>query len=207
VLRYIRKMTVTTDSLYEEDFYAWTQEQAKLLRRLPAIGNEFDPERIAEEIEDLGRSELHAARSLCEHLIEHFLKPKIPKLNEPNDHWRDEIVEWRLQLEKILTRSIEAKLDCRAVSGCAEAGAPARMRRRELMGRRRRRLRTRSNKSSAAVMRTGFRSVGHLTPEERLRRLECTHNPDAPFVSAAAISSYARSGVQRRHITLSRTSP
>jgi hypothetical protein len=27
------------------------------------------------------------------------------------DHWRDEIVEWRLQLEQILTRSIEAKLD------------------------------------------------------------------------------------------------
>ena len=113
VLRYIRKMTVTTDSLYEEDFYAWTQEQAKLLRRLPAIGNEFDPERIAEEVEDLGRSELHAAQSLCEHIIEHFLKLEYSGLNEPNDHWRDEIVEWRLQLEKILTRSIEAKLDLR----------------------------------------------------------------------------------------------
>jgi hypothetical protein len=32
-------------------------------------------------------------------------------LEEPADHWRDEIVEWRLQLEKTLTRSIEAKLD------------------------------------------------------------------------------------------------
>src|SRR5208283_72897 len=31
------------------------------------------------------------------------------------DHWRDEIVEWRLQLEKILTRSIMAKLD---LPGC-----------------------------------------------------------------------------------------
>src|ERR1700737_4166390 len=104
-------MALSTASLYEEDFYAWTQQQAELLRHLPAIGNEFDPQRIAEEIEDLGRSELHAAQSLCEHIIEHFLKLEHSGLDEPADHWRDEIVEWRLQLDKILTRSIAAKLD------------------------------------------------------------------------------------------------
>jgi hypothetical protein len=49
-------MTVTADLLYEEDFYAWTQRQAELLCRLPAISNELDVEHIAEEIEDLGRS-------------------------------------------------------------------------------------------------------------------------------------------------------
>jgi hypothetical protein len=102
---------VTTDSLYEEDFYAWTQQQAELLRRLPVAGNELDLEHIAEEIEDLGRSDLRAAQSLCEHIIEHFLKLEYSGLKEPADQWRDEIVEWRLQLEKILTRSIEAKLD------------------------------------------------------------------------------------------------
>jgi hypothetical protein len=104
-------MTMTPDSLYEEDFYAWTQQQAELLRRLPAVGNELDRENIAEEIEDLGRSDLRAAQSLCEHIIEHFLKLEYSGLAEPAEHWRDEIVEWRLQLEKVLTRSIEAKLD------------------------------------------------------------------------------------------------
>ena len=102
---------MSPDSLYEDDFYAWTQQQAELLRRLPAAGNEFDPEHIAEEIEDLGRSDLRAAQSLCEHIIEHFLKLEFSGLEQPADHWRDEIVEWRLQLEKVLTRSIEAKLD------------------------------------------------------------------------------------------------
>src|SRR5262252_11216763 len=63
-----------TGAVYDGDFYAWTQQQAELLRRLPTVGNELDPERIAEEIEDLGRSELRAAQSLCEHIIEHFLK-------------------------------------------------------------------------------------------------------------------------------------
>ncbi len=100
-----------TASLYEEDFYAWTQQQAELLRRLPPVGNELDIENIAEEIEDLGRSDLRAARSLCEHIIEHLLKLEYSGIEEAADHWRDEIVEWRLQLEQILTRSIEAKLD------------------------------------------------------------------------------------------------
>src|SRR6266576_1996434 len=104
-------MALSTASLYEEDFYAWTQRQAELLRRLPAVGNEIDLEHIAEEIEDLGRSDLRAAQSLCEHIVEHFLKLEYSALEQPADHWRDEIVEWRLQLEKILTRSIEAKLD------------------------------------------------------------------------------------------------
>jgi hypothetical protein len=102
---------VTADLLYEEDFYAWTQRQAELLRRLPAISNELDVEHIAEEIEDLGRSDLRTAQSLCEHIIEHFLKLEYSGLMDPLDHWRDEIVEWRLQVEKVLTRSIEAKLD------------------------------------------------------------------------------------------------
>jgi len=104
-------MTVMTASLYEEDFYAWTQQQAELLRRLPPVGNELDIENIAEEIEDLGRSDLRAARSLCEHIIEHLLKLEYSGIEEAADHWRDEIVEWLHQLEQILTRSIEAKLD------------------------------------------------------------------------------------------------
>jgi hypothetical protein len=98
-------------SQYDDDFYAWTQEQAELLRRLPAVSNPLDSQLIAEEIEDLGRSELHAVQSLCEHIIEHLLKLEYSELDEPNDHWRHEIVEWRVQLEKKLTRSIVAKLD------------------------------------------------------------------------------------------------
>ena len=104
-------MIMTAELLYDEDFYAWTQQQAEVLRRLPAISNELDIEHIAEEIEDLGRSDLRAARSLCQHIIERFLKLEFSGLEEPADHWRDEIVEWRIQLEKVLTRSIEAKLD------------------------------------------------------------------------------------------------
>ena len=98
-------------ALYDDDFYAWTQEQAELLRRGPAAANQLDREFLAEEIEDLGRSELHACQSLCEHIIEHLLKLEYSGLAEPAHHWRREIVEWRVQLERKLTRTIIAKLD------------------------------------------------------------------------------------------------
>ena len=108
---------MTSKTLYDEDFYAWTQHQAALLRRLPPARNELDFEHIAEEIEDLGCSDLRAARSLCQYIIEHLLKLEFSGLEELADHWRDEIVGWRVQLEQILTRSIEAKLTCEII-GC-----------------------------------------------------------------------------------------
>jgi Domain of unknown function DUF29 len=104
-------MSAADGSRYDEDFYAWTQEQAELLRRARPRDNRLDVELIAEEIEDLGKSELHTCQSLCEHIIEHLLKLEYSGLDEPADHWRREITEWRLQLEKKLTRSIVAKLD------------------------------------------------------------------------------------------------
>lgn len=98
-------------ALYDEDFYAWTQEQAELLRRGPAAANSLDFDLIAEEIEDLGKSELHTVQSLCEHIIEHLLKLEYAGLAEPARHWRQEIVEWRVQLERKQTHGIIAKLD------------------------------------------------------------------------------------------------
>ncbi len=104
-------MADANGTLYDEDFYAWTQEQAELLRRGGAGANRLDVALIAEEIEDLGKSELHACQSLCEHIIEHLLKLEYSGLAEPARHWRQEIVEWRLQLERKLTRSIVARLN------------------------------------------------------------------------------------------------
>ena len=48
---------------YDDDFYAWTQFQAQVLRSLRTRDNRFDREHLAEEIEDLGKSERNAVRS------------------------------------------------------------------------------------------------------------------------------------------------
>ena len=54
--------------LYESDFYAWTQVQAKELRRLAETRPNLplDLGLIAEEIEDLGMSERSAVFSLSD---------------------------------------------------------------------------------------------------------------------------------------------
>jgi hypothetical protein len=54
---------------YEDDFYAWTQYQAEVLRSMPVADNRFDREHVAEEIEDLGKSERDAVRSQVRRII------------------------------------------------------------------------------------------------------------------------------------------
>ena len=48
-----------TEALYEQDFYRWTQEQARVLRDAARVGVNLpvDWENVAEEIESLGRSD------------------------------------------------------------------------------------------------------------------------------------------------------
>ena len=57
---------------YEQDFYAWTQEQAQLLR----LGKlqDLDIENLAEEIASLGRQQKQELRNRFGILIGHLLK-------------------------------------------------------------------------------------------------------------------------------------
>ena len=56
-------------SLYERDFYAWTQAQAALLEA-GHLGS-LDLEHLAEEIEDMGSEQRHAVSSRLRHLLAH----------------------------------------------------------------------------------------------------------------------------------------
>jgi hypothetical protein len=60
------------DSLYERDFYAWSLEQARLLRA--GLVTQLDLENIAEEIESLGKSEKKELASRLTVLLTHLLK-------------------------------------------------------------------------------------------------------------------------------------
>ncbi|MCB0063242.1 MAG: DUF29 domain-containing protein [Caldilineaceae bacterium] len=59
-------------SLYETDFYAWTQRQAALLRTEEF--SEVDWNHLIEEIETLGRSERNEVKNRLIVLIMHLLK-------------------------------------------------------------------------------------------------------------------------------------
>ena len=67
-------MATKTAELYDEDFYAWTQQQAQALRTHFKGDNRLDVDHLAEEIEDLGKSDLHAVESFVENVIEDLLK-------------------------------------------------------------------------------------------------------------------------------------
>ena len=99
---------------YDEDFFAWTQHQAMVLRTMAVADNRFDRDNLAEEIEDLGRSERDAVRSQIRRIIEHFLKLAYSPAEQPRFDWMASIVEARATLgDKIsatLRRDAEAML-------------------------------------------------------------------------------------------------
>jgi hypothetical protein len=73
---------------YEEDLCAWALENASLLRagRL----SEIDAQNIAEELEDMGKSERRALRSHLHNLLLHLLKWQ----NQPTHQG----VSWKLSI-------------------------------------------------------------------------------------------------------------
>lgn len=103
------------DPLYETDFYAWSQQQAAVLRAMarkaPGLPNALDIENIAEEIEGVGNSQLSAMASRIRLILAHLIKcvsqPESPALR----HWRTEMVVWHGDLLADITRAMQAKID------------------------------------------------------------------------------------------------
>jgi hypothetical protein len=83
---------------YDDDFYAWTQFQAAVVREMPVNDNRFDRERVAEEIEDLGKSERDAVRSQIRRIIEHLLKLAHSPSAPPRFDWMETIEDARQSL-------------------------------------------------------------------------------------------------------------
>lgn len=101
-------------ALYDTDVIAWAEQQAAALRRLAGrrdLPNELDLHNVAEEIEDLGKSELRAVESLLVNILSHLIllwvDPEAPSIRG----WRGEIAAWRGALRRRLTPSMPGKID------------------------------------------------------------------------------------------------
>jgi Domain of unknown function DUF29 len=114
-------MATKPGELYEEDFYAWTQQQAKALRTHFRGDNRLDVEHLAEEIEDLGKSDLYAVESFVEQIIAYLLKLDYSGQSEPRGHWRAEVLNFRRNAERKMSltirRKVETDLEQRYASG------------------------------------------------------------------------------------------
>jgi hypothetical protein len=95
---------------YEDDFYAWTQYQAEVLRSLKTRDNRFDQENVAEEIETVGRNERDAVRSQVRRIIEHFLKLAYSPAYDPRHGWRGSIIDARAELDDKLSPTLRQDL-------------------------------------------------------------------------------------------------
>ena len=91
---------------YDDDFYAWTQHQAEVLRTMAVADNRFDRENVAEEIETLGRSERDAVRSQVRRIIEHLLKLAYSPAPKPRFGWMASIAEARAALDDKLSPTL-----------------------------------------------------------------------------------------------------
>ena len=88
------KLTIP-DSSYDRDFYAWTNEQAALLRA-GKLG-QADLAHIAEEIESMGKTEKRELVSRLTVLLLHLLKWRFqPELRGAS--WRLSVEEQRIQV-------------------------------------------------------------------------------------------------------------
>lgn len=89
-------------TLYESDFYAWTQQQAKLLQE--EKWSYLDVPNLVEEIESLGRQERRELRNRLGILLGHLLKWQFQPLNRSKS-WLATIREQRKQVLDLVDES------------------------------------------------------------------------------------------------------
>jgi uncharacterized protein YPO0396 len=115
---------------YDDDFYAWTQHQAAVIRSMPATDNRFDREHVAEEIEDSGKSERDAVRSQIRRIIEHLVKLAHSPAELPRFDWIETVIDARQMLSDkmsaTLRRDAEAMLEKLYADGRKRAGTSLR---------------------------------------------------------------------------------
>ena len=89
---------------YDTDVVAWSNEQAQLLRA--GKFNQLDLEHLAEEIEDVGKSEQRELANKMSVLLAHLLKWAFqPELRASSDSWRLTIKEQRKRIVARLAKT------------------------------------------------------------------------------------------------------
>ena len=89
---------------YDEDFYAWTQHQAALLRE--EKWQDLDYPNLAEELESLGKRDRRELSSRLQVLVMHLLKWSYqPEGHQHSQSWRRTIRTQRTELHVLLADS------------------------------------------------------------------------------------------------------
>jgi len=88
--------------LYEQDFYAWVEQTAELLKS--RNWEILDLENLIEEVVDLGKSQQRALQSALRLILSHLLKWKYQPEKRSNS-WQITITRERLNLDELFIES------------------------------------------------------------------------------------------------------
>jgi hypothetical protein len=105
-------------TLYDDDFYAWTEAQAAELRKLaarPELSNVMDWDNLIEEVETLGRHEWRSVKSWIENSLVHILKGYIATTSPSCRHWEKETKAFLNSLRETFRNSMRQHVDMAAL--------------------------------------------------------------------------------------------
>jgi hypothetical protein len=120
--------------LYDTDILTWSVQQGALLRQLAErqtnrsaftdyMGpDELDWLNIAEEIEDVGRSQLSSVKSHLVQALRRMLKAHAWPMARDAPHWEAEARAFRRDAQRDFTESMRQKIDLASLYEDARAG-------------------------------------------------------------------------------------
>jgi hypothetical protein len=115
---------------YDTDILIWSEAQGALLRRLAAgeqVNALVDWENVAEEVESVGREQLHAVESLLFQAFVHMLKAEGWPDAVDAAKWAADARGFRSQARRRFVPSMRQKLDVAGIYADALKAMPATM--------------------------------------------------------------------------------
>jgi hypothetical protein len=101
-------------SEYDTDILTWSEHQSDLLRRLSRgekVNAQIDWDNVAEEIESVGREQIHAVGSLLFQALLHWLKSQAWPRSLDADAWRLDSAQFRAQAARRFVNSMRQRID------------------------------------------------------------------------------------------------
>ena len=116
--------------LYGEDILLWSELQSDLLRRIAAgepPNERPDWGNIIEEIESVGREQLHAVESLLLQALVNMLKAEGWPHSRDTENWRADARGFRIQARRRFAASMRNRLDLAGIYADAIKALPERI--------------------------------------------------------------------------------
>jgi hypothetical protein len=113
--------------LYEDDILLWSERQGELLRRVAAgepVNERPDWANIIEEVESVGREQLHAVESLLFQALVHMLKAEGWPQARDAANWQADARGFRAQARRRFAPSMRRNIDLAGIYADALRALP-----------------------------------------------------------------------------------